>query len=334
MTQDEITSRRGFFKVVGQGALAAGLAPAALAEIAPGEQQGDIPRRALGKTGQKVSMLCIGGYHMGMKDEAEGIRIVHAAIDAGVNFLDNAWKYNDGRSEEYMGVALRGGKRDKVFLMTKSNKRDRKGAMKDLEDSLRRLKTDHLDLWQVHEIMGSDPEKVFAPGGSLEAFVEARKQGKTRFIGFTGHTNPKYHLEMLKHDFAWDTVQMPLNPFDPHYLSFGKLVLPELVKRKIGVIAMKTLAFGELPKTGVVTSEECWRYVWTQPVSAVCTGCDSMQALNRAVAAALAYRPMSSDEIAALLAKTRELAVQGKQESYKSARAGSCPTDPCHDRVC
>lgn len=327
------TTRREFLRITSGSALVAGLEGGLLSGTLGASEADEMPMRTLGQTGQKVSILCLGGYHMGMKDEAEAIRIVHAAIDAGVNFLDNAWKYNNGRSEEWMGTALKGGKRDKVFLMTKSDKRDRKAALKELEDSLRRLKTDHLDLWQIHEIMPGHPAKALAPGGSLDAFVQAKKEGKTRFIGFTGHGNPKYHLEMLKHDFAWDTVQMPLNPFDHHFRSFEKLVLPELVKRNIGVIAMKTLAFGALPKSGIVTSEECWRYVWTLPVSTLCTGCESMEALERALAAAKSFKPMTPDEVQSLLTRTKEPASQGKHETYKVARAGYYPHDGEHERL-
>jgi len=311
-------TRRQFLRAAGQGALAVGLPAGALTQAAtPEAKQGGMPCRTLGKTGERVSLICLGGYHMGKpKDEATSTRIVHAAIDAGINFLDNAWKYNSGRSEERMGKALRG-KRDKVFLMTKSDVRDKKGAMRQLEQSLRRLKTDHLDLWQIHEIAPGHPERVFAPGGAIEAWVQARKQGKIRYIGFTGHANPKAHLEMLSHGFEWDTVQMPLNPADHHYLSFETQVLPELIKRKIGVIAMKTLAFGALPKSGVVTSQECWHYVMSIPVSTVCTGCESIKALNRALAAARSFNPLTEAQRQALLARTKDIALKGRHEHYK-----------------
>ncbi len=324
-------TRREFLRTAGQTALVAGLAPTILTETAlASADEGEMPMRPLGKTGQKVSILCLGGCHMGFKDEAEGIRLVHTAMDAGVNFFDNAWKYNNGHSEEWMGTALKGSRRDKAFLMTKSAARTKAEALKHLEDSLRRLKTDHIDLWQVHELMPGDPEKVFAAGGQIEAVLQARKEGKTRFIGFTGHGNPRTHLEMLKHDIEWDTAQMPLNPFDHHFRSFEKLVLPELVKRNMGIIAMKTLAFGELPKSGVVTSEECWRYVWTLPVSVLTTGCESMEALTRALKAARSFKPMSQAEVAALLARTKDIAIQGKHETYKVARAGRYPHDGEH----
>jgi aryl-alcohol dehydrogenase-like predicted oxidoreductase len=197
--------------------------------------------------------------------------------------------------------------------------RDKKGMLKQLEDSLRRLRTDYLDLWQVHEVADGDAERVFRPGGAIEAVVQARKQGKTRYVGFTGHRNPTFHLEMLRHDFEWDTVQMPLNVADHHYLSFERRVLPELVKRKIGVIAMKTLGFGALPRSGVVSSQECWHYVMSLPVATVCTGCESVAALNRAVSAARAFVPLTRDQTAALLAKTKHLAAEGKHEHYKAA---------------
>jgi len=320
---EKTTTRRQFLRTAGQGALAAGLPTGALTRAAAsGAKHGDMPYRTLGKTGERVSLICLGGYHMGKPtDEATSIRIVHAAIDAGINFLDNAWKYNNGRSEARMGKALRG-KRDKVFLMTKSDVRDKKGAMRQLEQSLRRLQTDYLDLWQVHEIAPGHPERVFAPGGAIEAWVQARKQGKTRYIGFTGHENPKGHLEMLSHDFAWDTVQIPLNPADHHYLSFETQVLPELVKRKIGVIAMKTLGFGALPRSGVASSEECWHYVMSMPVSTVCTGCESIEALNRALAGARSFKPLTDAQRQALLARTKDIALKGKHEHYKRTARG------------
>ncbi|MBN1343135.1 MAG: aldo/keto reductase [Phycisphaerae bacterium] len=328
------TTRREFLKTAGGGALVAGLTTTpSLAETVAAPGSGEMQYRPLGRTGQKVSIITLGGYHIGVPDEAEGLRIIDAAIDAGINFLDNAWKYNTGRSEERMGKALQGAKRDKVFLMTKSNVRDKKGMLKQLEDSLRRLRTDHLDLWQIHEIAEGDPEKVFTPGGAIEAVVQARKQGKIRFIGFTGHANPKYHLQMLAQDFDWDTVQMPINPADYHYLSFQNQVLPELAKRKIGVIAMKTLAFGELPRSGVVTSEECWRYVLSLPVSTVCTGCESMKALNRALAVGRSFTPMSEPAMGTLRSRTKDIAVKGKHEHYKKTAcsgAGFPRDDPGH----
>ena len=213
----------------------------------------DIPRRTLGKTGEKVSAICLGGYHIGIpKDPAEGIRIIEAAIDRGINFLDNSDDYHAGESEIRMGKAIQG-KRDKVFLMTKPHPRDKKGALKSLDESLRRLQTDHLDLWQFHEIVyETDPDWIFSPNGAVEAAYIAKKAGKVRFVGFTGHHRPEYHLKMLSKPYEWDTVQMPLNVFDFHYRSFQKQVLPVLVERNIGVIGMKPLASGIVVKTKAV----------------------------------------------------------------------------------
>jgi uncharacterized protein len=330
------TTRRQFLRAASGGALAAGL-PGSACPDALGDQStaGDIPRRPLGKTGEKVSIICLGGYHIGVpKDEAEALRIIDAALDAGINFLDNAWKYNAGRSEERMGKALQGAKRDRAFLMTKSNIRSKKGMLEQLEQSLRRLKTDYLDLWQIHEVDRGDPNRIFGPGGAIEAVVQAKKQGKIRYIGFTGHANPAAHQEMLDNGFDFATVQMPLNPLDHHHLSFEKRILPKAIKRKMGVIAMKTLAFGKLPQSGVATSEECWRYVLSMPVSTVCTGCQSMTDLNRAARFARAFTPMSEKERSALLERTKKLALGGKFEDYKSACAGRRSLDGYHDRYC
>ncbi len=334
---DERTTRRDFLKAAGGGALAAGLPAAGVTEtLHAAAKGGEMQYRTLGKTGERVSVITLGGYHIGVqKDEAESIRLMHAAIDGGINFFDNAWKYNGGESERRMGKALKGGKRDKVFLMTKSNKRTKAGAMQDLEDSLRRLQTDRLDLWQVHEVAHGDPKRVFGPDGSLEAFVQARKQGKVRYIGFTGHTDPKVHQEMLGHDFEWATVQMPESLLDHHYNSFEKQVLPELVKRSIGVIAMKTLVFGKLPRSGKFTNEDCWQYVLTLPVTTVCTGMRSMEELQRGLAVGRSFKPMEASQKAALLAKAKPLAAQGKLEHYKQvAHADGCPIDHEDGRFC
>ena len=221
---------------------------------------GEIPKRALGKTGVEVSVLCFGGAHWGrMSREAEAIRVLHEAIEAGVTFMDNAWEYNGGRSEEWMGKALQG-RRHQVFLMTKvcSHGRDKKVAMQQLEESLRRLRTDYLDLWQLHEVIyDDDPDRHFAPGGAAEALLDAKRQGKVRFIGFTGHKDPKIHLKMLQHDFPFDTCQLPLNVFDGTYRSFEREVLPVLHQRGIAPLAMKTLSGnGEPIKQGIVTVQK------------------------------------------------------------------------------
>lgn len=279
----------------------------------------EIPLRALGKTGEKVSVLCLGGYHIGLsRDPADGIRLVEAAVDRGITFLDNSDDYHKGDSEVRMGKAIQG-KRQKVFLMTKHHGRDKKTAMRTLEESLRRLQTDYLDLWQFHEIVyETDPDWIFAPHGGIEAAYLAKKQGKVRYIGFTGHKDPAVHLKMLSKPYEWDAVQMPLNVLDPHYRSFEKLVLPELVRRNIGVIAMKTMAFGNVIKTKTVSPIEALHYVMNLPVSTLCTGCDSMEILAQAVRAVATFKPLSRIEVASLLERTAPPGVTGEYEPFKT----------------
>jgi uncharacterized protein len=283
-----------------------------------------IAYRALGRTGEKVSMVGIGGYHIGsQRDEQESIRIIRTALDNGVNFLDNCWDYNDGQSEVRMGQALRDGYRQRAFLMTKIDGRTKIAAAQQLEESLRRLQTDHIDLLQFHEIIRmEDPDRVFAAGGGMEAVVEAKKAGKVRYIGFTGHKSPDIHLKMLEtadaHDFHFDAVQMPLNVMDAHYNSFEKKVLPVLVKKGIGVLGMKPM--GDSLILGSKTAEpvECLHYAMNLPTSVVITGCDSLPILEQALQAARTFRPMSGAEVTALLAKTAEAAHDGKYEGYKT----------------
>jgi aryl-alcohol dehydrogenase-like predicted oxidoreductase len=283
-----------------------------------------MPKRALGKTGESVSAIGLGGYHIGIpKDEAEGIRIVHRAIDSGVTFLDNCWDYNEGASEERMGKALADGKRAKVFLMTKIDGRTAKAAAAQIDQSLARMKTDVIDLMQIHEVIRmDDAERVFAEGGAIEALEAARKAGKIRFIGFTGHKDPKMHLRMLKvadeHGFHFDAVQMPLNPMDAHYRSFEKEVLPVLVEKGIGVLGMKPLGSGNIMKSGAVTARECLHYALGLPTSVVITGCESVGVLEQALEAAYAFRPMDAGKVAELLGRTKELAKDGKYEAHKS----------------
>ncbi|HZV35816.1 MAG TPA: aldo/keto reductase, partial [Verrucomicrobiae bacterium] len=281
----------------------------------------------LGATGEKVSMLGLGGFHIGkQRDEEESIRIVRAAIDGGVSFMDNCWDYNDGKSEIRMGKALRDGYREKVFLMTKIDGRDKQTAAKQIEQSLSRLQTDHIDLLQVHEIIRTtDPERVFAPGGTMEALLDAKKAGKIRYIGFTGHKSPDIHLKMLQtaseHSFHFDTVQMPLNVMDAHFDSFEKKVLPVLLKEKIGVLGMKPIGSGPILNSNTVTATECLHYAMNLPTSVVITGCDSMKILNQALDAARSFRPMNKTEVAALLAKTAEAAQNGHFEGYKTTHS-------------
>lgn len=288
------------------------------------DKQGEIPYRTLGRTGEKVSLVGLGGYHLGNpKDEQESIRIIRTAIDSGVNFMDNCWDYHDGDSEVRMGKALRDGYRQRAFLMTKIDGHTKKAAAQQLEESLRRLQTDHLDLLQFHEnIRMDDSDKIFAPGGGMEAVLEAKKAGKVRYIGFTGHKDPDIHLKMLKvaeaHQFHFDAVQMPLNVMDAHYHSFEKKVVPVLVRDGIGVLGMKPMGAGLILGSKTVEPIECLHYAMNLPTSVVITGCESMENLEQALKAARTFRPMSGTEVAALLAKTATVARNGDFELYKT----------------
>ncbi|WP_257459723.1 aldo/keto reductase [Archangium lipolyticum] len=321
------SSRREFLQLAGMAALAAGAGVAEEAEA----QQGSaapapdaIPMRPFGKTGVKVSALGIGGFHIGApKDEQVGIRIIQEALDAGINFLDNAWDYNKGRSEEIMGKALQGGRRDKAFLMTKvcTHGRGKDVAMKQLEDSLRRLQTDHLDLWQIHEVVyANDPELHFKKGGVVEALELAKKQGKVRFVGFTGHKHPDLHLEMLKHGFPFDAVQMPLNVFDGTFRSFEQRVLPEVLRRKMAPLGMKSLSGNAEPvKKGVVTPQEAIRYAMSLPVAVTISGIDSPEVLQQNLAIARGFKPMTKQEMADLRNRVAPLAADGRFELFKTS---------------
>jgi uncharacterized protein len=284
-----------------------------------------VPRRTLGRTGEKVSIVGIGGYHLGAPsvEEQEAIRIVRTALDNGVNFLDNCWDYNNGVSEERMGKALRDGYRQKAFVMTKIDGRTKAAAAQQLEESLRRLQTDHIDLLQFHEVIrDTDPERIFAAGGGMEAVLEAKKQGKVRYIGFTGHKSPDIHNKMIEtalaHNFTFDSVQMPLNVMDAHYDSFEKKTLPILVKHGIGVLGMKPMGDKIILQSKTATPVECLRYAMNLPTSVVITGCDSMQILQQALETARNFKPMSKDEVATLLAKTAPAAAKGEYEQYKT----------------
>ncbi len=286
--------------------------------------QGEMQYRQLGRTGEKVSIVGLGGYHIGNpKDDAEAIRIVRTGIDGGITFMDNCWDYHNGLSEERMGKALRDGYRQRVFLMTKIDGRDKKTAAKQIEDSLKRLQTDHIDLLQVHEVIRmNDPDRVFAPGGAIEALQDAKKAGKIRFIGFTGHKDPDIHLKMLHtaaaHNFRFDTVQMPLNVMDAHYHSFGAKVVPELVRQQIGVLGMKPMGSGIILKSNTVTPVECLHYAMNLPTSVVINGCDSVQLVQQALQAARTFRPLDQHQVSALLAKTAPAAANGQFEQYKT----------------
>jgi predicted aldo/keto reductase-like oxidoreductase len=283
-----------------------------------------IPYRTLGRSGEKVSIVGLGGYHIGMQsDEQESIRIIRTALDNGVNFLDNCWDYNGGKSEERMGKALRDGYRQKAFLMTKIDGQTRKAATQQLDESLRRLQTDHIDLLQFHEVIrDTDPARIFGAGGGMEAVVEARKQGKVRYIGFTGHKSPDIHAKMLEtgfaHQFTFDAVQMPLNVMDAHYNSFEKKVLPILVKHGIGVLGMKPMGDGIILKSKTATPIECLHYSMSLPTSVVITGCESLPILQQALEAARTFKPMQQDEVAKLLARTSPAAIKGEFELYKT----------------
>jgi predicted aldo/keto reductase-like oxidoreductase len=284
----------------------------------------EMPYRTLGSTGEEVSIVGLGGAHIGMQnDENDSIRIIRTAIDNGINFMDNCWDYNDGLSEIRMGKALREGYRSKVFLMTKIDGRDKKTAAKQIDESLRRLQTDNIDLLQFHEIIRmSDPARIFAPGGAMEAVLEAKKLGKARYIGFTGHKSPDVHLEMLQmgldNGSIFDAVQMPLNIMDAHYDSFEKRVLPMLLENKIGVLGMKPMGGGLFLRSNAVTAVECLHYAMSLPISVVITGCDSPAILQQALEAVRSFSPMNKEQRSALLSRTAEAAYDGKYELYKT----------------
>lgn len=283
-----------------------------------------IPYRVLGRTGEKVSIVGLGGYHLGQQsDEQESIRIIRTGLDNGINFLDNCWDYNGGVSEIRMGKALRDGYRQKAFLMTKVDGQTKKAAEQQLNESLCRLQTDHIDLLQFHEVIREgDPARIFGPGGSLEAALGAKKAGKIRYIGFTGHKSPDVHLKMLEtaftHQFIFDSVQMPLNVMDAHYNSFEKKVLPVLVKHNIGVLGMKPMGDSIILRSKTASPVECLHYAMNLPTSVVITGCDSLPILQQALDAARSFKPMNKNEVAQLLAKTAPAAAKGEFELYKT----------------
>lgn len=281
--------------------------------------------RTLGSTGEKVSAIGLGGAHLGLKevDEPLSIRLIRGAIDRGINFMDNCWDYHEGVSELRMGKALRDGYRDKVFLMTKIDGRSKKEATKQLEESLRRLQVEHVDLVQFHEVLRyEDPHRIFDEEGAYSALVEAREAGKLRYIGFTGHKDPHVHLYMLKlageHGVKFDTVQMPLNVMDAHYRSFEKLVLPELVKQQIGVLGMKSMAHGVLLKSNTVTPIECLHYALNLPTSVVIAGIDKQEILDQAFEAVRTFQPLSEQQVKELLARTEKAAASGEFEPFKT----------------
>jgi predicted aldo/keto reductase-like oxidoreductase len=282
--------------------------------------------RSLGKTGERVSPIGLGGWHLGLPnvDEQLGFRIVRSAIDHGITFMDNSWDYNEGASEIRMGRALRDGYRDRAFLMTKIDGRSKRDATRQLDESLRRLQTDRIDLIQHHEVIRfDDPHRIFHPEGANAALLEARKAGKVRYIGFTGHKDPRIHLHTLEvakeNGFSFDTVQMPLNVMDAHYRSFEKLVLPELVKRNIGVLGMKSMGNGIILKSGTVTPVECLHYALSLPTSVIIAGCDSMEVLDQALDAVRTFHPLTVPQREALLSRTRAAAARGEFEPFKTS---------------
>jgi aryl-alcohol dehydrogenase-like predicted oxidoreductase len=313
-------NRRDFLKA----AVATGVIVGSGAAAWSAESKEGMPYRALGRTGEKVSIIGLGGYHIGVpKDEQEGIKIIRQAVDHGINFMDNCWDYHDGDSEVRMGKALRDGYRAKVFLMSKIDGRTKASAARQIDESLKRLQTDHVDLMQFHEIIRmEDPDRLFAEG-AMEAMLEAKKAGKVRYIGFTGHKDPLVHLRMLQvaadHKFHFDAVQMPLNVLDAHFRSFEKDVLPVLVKEGIGVLGMKSMGSGVILQSKAVTPQECLRYALSLPTSTVITGMDSIKILDQALEVARTFKPLSKSDLAALLQRTADVARSGKYEPFKTS---------------
>jgi predicted aldo/keto reductase-like oxidoreductase len=327
-------ARRQFIRTTGMFgagvAFGANTNPIQLAQAGnPSASQGsntssdEIPKRALGRTGAQVSALGVGGHHLGdFTDPGDAIRLVHEALDAGINFFDNCWEYHNGRSENYLGRALQG-RRDKAFVMTKVCTHGRSGqlGLRMLEESLRRLQTDHLDLWQIHAITyDNDPELAYAKGGILEAFDKAKQQGKTRFVGFTGHKDPTFHLKMIELGYPFDTVQFPLNPFDASYHSFAKQVLPVVNQRGIAALGMKSMGgTAESVKKGVVKPAELLRYAMSLPVATTISGMDSLDVFHQNLKVARGFKPMTEPEMEALRALCAATAADGRFEPYKGS---------------
>lgn len=332
-----MATRRGVLGTLCGGMVA--MAARGAKKQAGGAPEGDVPKgkfripagakaktRELGRTGVRVSIVGVGGYHLGLPGEQESIRIVRRALDHGMNFLDNCWDYNDGRSEERMGKALRDGYREKAFLMTKLDGRTARSALDQLEQSLRRLQAQTIDLVQIHEVIrDDDPERCFAKGGTIEALVEARKAGKLRFIGFTGHKDPRIHRKMIEtarsNGFRFDTVQMPINVLDAHYRSFEKEVLPLARQEGIAVLGMKSMAAGLILESGAAPPVECLRYAMSVPgVSVTITGCDNQGVFEQALWLATTFEPMTDAEKEKLLARTAPYAQGGKWEKFKTTQ--------------
>jgi aryl-alcohol dehydrogenase-like predicted oxidoreductase len=315
--QHEGLGRREFFTTISLAALISeGL-------FAADERSGDMIYRKLGRTGERVSAIGMGGYHVGMaSSEEESIRLVRSAIDRGITFMDNCWDYMDGKCEVWMGKALRDGYRQKVFLMTKFDGRTKAATAKQIDESLQRLQTDHVDLMQYHEnIRMEDPDRFFNDG-VVDALLEAKKAGKIRYIGFTGHKDPVVHLRMLEvaasHSFHFDSAQMPLNILDAQFRSFAHDVVPKLVQQEIAVLGMKPMAAGAIPQRQLATGVECLHYALNLPTSVVITGMNNQAMLDQAFEAARTFKPLTPAELSALLAKTREAALSGRFETFKT----------------
>lgn len=314
--------RREFLQAAATTLAAAGFGAQALAMQESGGS--GIPTRAFGRHQERVPIVGLGGYHIGLPPEDEAIRIMHEAIDEGMTFFDNAWDYHDGRSEEVMGKALAtGGRRDKVFLMTKVCDRDYDGARRHLEDSLRRLRTDRIDLWQFHEVNWEiDAEWLFEQGG-VRAALEAREQGKIRYIGFTGHRDPAHHLRVLEREFAWDAVQMPINLLDAHYRSFQREVVPVCREQGIAPIGMKALGSGAYPTKLDLPAATCRRFALTLPIATLVCGIQSRENLRQDLDMARDFRPIDETEMELLLAATQQPGSDGKLEPWKTTDYGS-----------
>jgi predicted aldo/keto reductase-like oxidoreductase len=286
-------------------------------------QYTEMPRRPLGQTGEQVSMIGLGGAHIGELPAKDAVNIIRAAIDRGLNFMDNSWDYHEGGSEERLGKALKDGYRARAFVMTKVDGRTQQAAAKQIDESLKRLRVEYIDLLQHHEIIRfDDADRIFCDGGAHEAFLAAKEAGKIRYIGFTGHKDPHIHLYMLdvakRNHFKFDTVQMPINPFDAHFRSFGMNVVPVALEKGAGILGMKSMGSGVILRSGVVTAEECLRYALTLPTSVVITGIDSMEILDQACRVAGEFQPLSDAEMSQILAKTREAARHGHYELFKT----------------
>jgi predicted aldo/keto reductase-like oxidoreductase len=309
-------TRREFLKL--SAATAAAVSLSGLPLMA--NPRNGIPYRVLGKTGLEVSLLTVGGHTIGIDElsEKESIKLMRTAIDEGINFFDNAWDYHAGRSEERMGKALQDGYRDKIFLMTKHHGRKPEYAKKHLEESLRRLKTDVIDVWQFHELDEQWEVDSIYSSGVLEVALKAKEEGKIKHIGFTGHFRPSIHLQMIYRGFDWETIQFPVNVLDQHYLSFSKNVLPVAVEKNIGIIAMKTLGGGALLENKIVTPDEALRFAMTLPVSTVCSGMDSIKILKENINTARNFKPMEEEERNQILERTIQFAMNGKYEEYKT----------------